>query len=851
MPVAPPAAGPRPVAGSALGSRPTPPVERCAAVVLPWQPVDGRFSYRIPAALADRIEPGVRVLVPFGTKQTTGVVVDLPPADGSATRDVLDVLDTTPPFGPHLLALTRWIADYYLCPWGEVLRAALPNGIALESQRFVKLTDAVRSGPLPETGRSLVKAKILDTLRREGELAVSQLERAIGSRGLSAALADLEAAGWVARDQRIPDPKVKTKLARFLRLAPDLASGGEPLHRVMAELERRAPKQVNGLALLLSAARRGQPLVPEAAVREAVGASAVKGLSEKGLVETVEQEVIRSPYAEIMEVPADVTLNPAQAEAVRVLSRALAKGTFQPFLLHGVTGSGKTQVYIEAMRRVRAQGQSALMLVPEIALTPQTVRRFKGHFGDDVAVLHSRMSPGERYDAWRKLLDGTYRIAIGPRSAVFAPLRDLGLVIVDEEHEASYKQHDPSPRYHARDVAVVRAKLAGATVVLGSATPSVETYFNATTGKYRLLSLPDRAVRSALLPTVERIDTKREREIRRLPGSLSVQLQAKIRDRLARGEGIILLQNRRGHSPYVECADCGWVAGCTVCAVTLTFHSAGRRLRCHTCGAERRPPDVCPSCAGRDVKYRGVGTQKVEEELAALFPSARVLRMDVDTTGRKDAHDSILKKFAAKEADILLGTQMVAKGLDFPHVTLVGVVSADTGLLMPDFRASERTFQLLTQVAGRAGRADLIGEVVVQTHQPDHPAIVLAAKHDYLGFYADEILERQAHRYPPFSRLICLSFKGEDEPSVEAVARDVTNLLLSRHPAGDVLGPAPAVISKINRLYRHSTLLKAPKGDFTVTRLVAEVLAEYAARPKPTGRGDVRITVDVDPQGLF
>ncbi|HYG69777.1 MAG TPA: primosomal protein N', partial [Anaeromyxobacteraceae bacterium] len=416
--------------------------------------------------------------------------------------------------------------------------------------------------------------------------------------------------------------------------------------------------------------------------------------------------------------------HPAQAAALGEIEGALAAGRPRTFLLHGVTGSGKTEVYIRAIRAALAQGKTALVLVPEIALTPQTVRRFRAHFGDRVAVLHSRMSDGERYDAWRAIRDGRYPIVIGPRSAVFAPLENLGLVVVDEEHEASYKQFDPAPRYHARDVAVMRAHRAGAVCVLGSATPSLESLANAKAAKYRLLKMPERVpVRGkqpAPLPPVRVVDLAREKEVRRLKGALSHDLRNAIRARLDRREQVILLQNRRGYAPVLTCDDCGFTPHCRDCAVSLTVHKPRRQLRCHYCGWTERQPDACPKCGSGALALLGAGTQRVEEELAEAFPEARVLRMDLDTTARRGAHRRLLDAFGSGEADVLLGTQMVAKGLDFPRVTLVGVVNADTGMLLPDFRAAERTFQLLAQVAGRAGRRDLPGEVILQTRNPGH-----------------------------------------------------------------------------------------------------------------------------------
>ena len=495
-----------------------------------------------------------------------------------------------------------------------------------------------------------------------------------------------------------------------------------------------------------------------------------------------------------------IRLNPAQEHVRNRIAAALDEQKANTFLLHGVTGSGKTQVYIEAIKHCVDAGRTAIVLVPEISLTPQIVRRFKSHFGDHVLVVHSRMSAGERYDVWRLALSGECRVVIGPRSAVFAPLQNLGLIVVDEEHEASYKQYDSTPRYHARDVAIMRGRFAGAVVVLGSATPSVESYANARSGKFELLSAP-RPHRRCRHAAVHVVDMTHERKQvytaakEALPyeqrgkmkefkhSSLSRLLQEKIADRIARKEGIILLQNRRGFAPFVECQECGHVEMCDNCHVSMTYHATKKHLRCHYCGLVRRPALLCPQCGGADMRMHGVGTQRVEEELQALFPDARIVRMDLDTTARRGAHDRILRQFGDRQADILLGTQMVAKGLDFPHVTLVGVISADTQMLLPDFRSSERTFQLLTQVAGRAGRSTSAG-------RGDRADIATGAPHARPSARSQlSCLLRRRDRgaeelsYPPFSRLALVETRGENEEEVRTLAERIAAALHRNAPA--------------------------------------------------------------------
>ncbi len=594
----------------------------------------------------------------------------------------------------------------------------------------------------------------------------------------------------------------------------------------------------------------------------------LSALAKKGLLEIVEREVVRSSSYDQFELPQRFALNFHQERAFASIQEAFSDGRFHTYLLYGVTGSGKTEVYIEAIRKVLERGRTAIVLVPEISLTPQIVRRFKLHFGDEVAVLHSRMSEGERYDAWRLIHRGRYRIVIGARSAVFAPLRKLGLIVVDEEQEASYKQFDAVPRYHARDVAIMRASFCGAVVILGSATPSLESYYNAQAGKFSLLELPER-VDQAKLPRIEIVDMTEERrrryesfrsgldaetKLRRqaprfVASSLSGHLKEKIEDRLRKREGIILLQNRRGFAPYVECQECGHVEQCSDCNVTLTYHLARKHMRCHYCGSVKPAPSQCPRCEGPAVEIRGFGTQRVEEELKRELPRARVMRMDLDTTSRKGSHDRMLRIFVQREVDLLLGTQMVAKGLDISHVTLVGVISADTQLRLPDFRSSERTFQLLTQVAGRAGRRATEGEVIIQTSQPQHYAFKYVLEHDFTGFYDEELEFRRELRYPPFSRLALVEFRGQKESEVERAAVEFARLFDFADRGLEKLGPAPAAISKIRKNYRYHLLLKGNRETDPNGTLLHSAL--HRALHQYRVRSGVQITVDIDPQGMM
>jgi primosomal protein N' (replication factor Y) len=603
-------------------------------------------------------------------------------------------------------------------------------------------------------------------------------------------------------------------------------------------------------------------------IRQAgVSTAMVAPFRVSGLLPVVRRSVSRAQEYGTEERTLTIALNAAQELVLAKVSAALDARQAQTFLLHGVTGSGKTQVYIECIRKCVQAGRTAIVLVPEISLTPQIVRRFKSHFGVQVQVVHSRMSPGERSDVWRLAREGTCRIVIGPRSALFAPLRDIGLIVVDEEHEASYKQYDASPRYHARDVAIVRGQQESAVVLLGSATPSLESFANARSGKYMLLEMPER-VDNAVLPSVRLVDMTAERrqaylqlktslppderhQLRHFQQStISRTLREHIELRLTRKEGIILLQNRRGFAPFVSCQECGFVAMCDNCQVSLTFHLARRHLRCHYCGLVRPPYATCPTCGSVEITMHGAGTQRVEEELAALFPGVRILRMDLDTTSRRGAHDRILQKFGAGGADILLGTQMVAKGLDFPHVTLVGVISADTQMLLPDFRSSERTFQLLTQVAGRAGRSHLAGEVIIQTAQVQHRTLTHILDHDYTAFFEEELAARAELRYPPISRLVLVETRGESETAVQQRAEAIATALRRTPGPFDILGPAPAVIGKVKKHFRWHVILRTPKPDDPSGSVTRHRL-QTAIGAATTGSTAVQVIVDVDPIGMM
>ncbi len=800
-------------------------------------PVPEPLTYRVPVSLQPAPQPGSRVLVPLGPRTVTGFVVDGPQTPPEAElRDVVRVLDPSPLLGPELLQLTRWVAGYYGCAWGEVLAAATPGGFTPASVRRLRLV-----GPLNDTAREAlrnrapVQAALVGALGEGRAVSLSHLRRLLRRRRLDGAIRSLLAAGVI--EEVVEQPSVGP-LDHGVRVATLVAAAG-------SRGQMRGPKQ---RALLNALEEAGGEAAVTALLEAADSSEApLRALVKRGAVRLT--RVPEPPGMEHYTVPGSAApqeLTLAQETVSGRIRQVLDQRTFSTLLLHGVTGSGKTAVYLQAIGAVLAQGRSAIFLAPEIALTSQLAGVVRARFGEVVTLLHSGMTPAERAAAWRALGGGGPVVVVGPRSAVFAPVGALGLIVVDEEQDGSYKQGAPDPKYNARDVAAVRARDAGAVLLLGSATPSLETFRRSQEERVERLELPER-VDGRPLPEVVVMDMRAERR-RGNRGLLSERLRTALVEHLGRGEQAIVLQNRRGYCPALTCIDCGWAQNCAHCQVRLVYHRSLLRLICHYCGYTQRPPAVCPLCQGRELVFRGAGTERVMEALREAVPEARAVRMDVDTTRRTGAHARILRAFAAGEYDILLGTQMVAKGLDFPEVTLVGVVDADVGLHLPDFRAGEHTFQLLIQVAGRAGRGEVPGAVIVQTYRPEHPSIVAARTHDYLGFAKAELAFRRELSYPPFGRLVTLLLRGRDEAAVERAAMGVVRAL---GPAlggiGEVLGPSRAAIAKIRDRYRWRVLLK---GSSTIRLVNAWRAVWPEVRSAVTGDG-VDVDVDVDPFSLL
>ena len=793
-------------------------------------PLDQSFTYRLPETLRHRVQPGCRVLVPFGTRKLTGVAVKLhDQAPEGPVREVLRLLDEEPVLDTELLSLGGWIAQYYCAPLGEVLRSMTPLGGEVRKTKLYSLTDAGRDAArqlVLRAGEEDAAVQALQLLEAR-PLSASYLEKKLpNARGV---IRSLEKKGFIEIEdieaQRDPLRASATRLR-----ASWLAANPDGLKLTKRERELHAFLELH-------------PGTHNLAQLE----ETVKGASQAGRSLARRKLIALEP-----EAPAGVfaaqgmpkTLNAHQLQAYQQIEEGLRGGTFRTFLLEGVTGSGKTEVYLKCIEACLALGRSALLLVPEIALTPAVAGEFFHRFGDRVAILHSAFHDAERAEQWRRIRAGLATVVVGTRSGVFAPVRNLGLVVIDEEHDASYKQQE-TPRYNGRDVAIVRAQAAGAVAILGSATPSLESRYNAERGKYTLLQLPERIERRPL-PDVEVIDMRQEFLETRKLATFSRRLVESVVERLEKGEQTMLLLNRRGFSSFVACRGCGEKTECVNCAVTLTYHRRDRRMLCHYCNYAQKVPTVCSKCGSEYLQFIGTGSEKVEEELHRDFPEARIARMDRDTVSGKRHFESILQGFREGNFDILVGTQMIAKGHDIPNVTLVGVVSADIGLGLPDFRAAERTFQLLTQAAGRAGRGNLPGIVLIQTINPEHYAIRFASEQNYAGFYAKEIQFRKLMRYPPFSALANVLVRSEKQE--EALARSTElGRMLDPAPEGlKILGPAEAPVLKLKSEFRYQLLIKAASR-----KRLNETLREVRRFTLEQKWSPTALVIDVDPLTLM
>ncbi|WP_431088034.1 primosomal protein N' [Paenibacillus sp. 8b26] len=862
-------------------------------VDVPAKDTDRTFDYLIPESMRPWIEPGSRVAVPFGKRTVQAFVISVVPAEEPPKyrmRAIQELLDLVPPLSPDLVELGKWMSERYACNQIMALQVMIPTALKGKAERYISIAeqheftdhspaaDVMNYGSEADTHRTMrpdmggepewalltddgmsdpAERQIVSFIQEKEQVPLQQLSRRFPEE--AEVIKSLLRRGVLQESQVIKD-----KLGKKTMKAVDLAISIEEASAALEQFSAKAQRQREVLAFLLERSEFLPLPLKEVMTSLSVSAATVKALEDKGYVVLEDVEVFRDPYRGRNFKPTQpLPLTEEQQYVYERIIRQLDTREQGAYLLHGVTGSGKTEIYLQTIQRCIEQNRQAIVLVPEISLTPQMVERFKGRFGDQVAVMHSRLSGGERYDEWRKIREGRVKVAIGARSAVFAPFRELGLIIMDEEHETSYKQEE-TPKYHARDVAVRRAHQHGAVVILGSATPSLESYYAARSQSNDefaplLLEMPTRALGNSL-PEVHIMDMREE--LRAGNRSMfSRALHNGIAERLERKEQTVLLLNRRGHSTFVMCRSCGYVAGCPHCDISLTYHQRSNNLRCHYCGYSEPVPQVCPECGSEHIRYFGTGTQRVEEELAKLFPGIRVVRMDVDTTTEKNAHEKLLKQFRDKKADVLLGTQMVAKGLDFPDVTLVGVITADSALNLPDFRAAEKTFQLLTQVAGRAGRHQLPGEVFVQTYTPEHYSVIHASRHDYSSFVREELKHRRNLHYPPYCRLILVTFSHEQLPVLVRLAENYSATLQGRarqrgwlgnmdrltSDVLDILGPVASPISRIKNRYRFQCMIKW-RGNIDAIGLaqqVADEMAESAQAQK------LLISLDVDPQMLM
>ncbi|MFC7372117.1 primosomal protein N' [Fictibacillus iocasae] len=795
-------------------------------VDLPSGLVNKSFDYKVPDSLKHSILPGMRVVVPFGPRKLQGFVTQIVlDTDVEKLKEIQEVLDPVPVLTEELLLLGQWLSDHTLSFYITVFQAMLPAAMkASYSKSFVLAKEPAEDFPLASLYSNRSEVTLDEVIQEHPQmLAVFQQQAR---------------AGVIDVIYKVKDQAVKKK-KKYVTLKADMKAAEEFAENLPARSKKQKDVLMN---LVLIPFQELQELVRNTGANSA----AVAALEKKGLVTIEEREVYRDPFAGREERKTEpLELTDLQQQAILPIINAMEKNSHETVLLHGVTGSGKTEIYLQSIDKALQEGNEAIVLVPEIALTPQMVTRFKGRFGSKVAVLHSGLSKGEKYDEWRKILRKEVTVVVGARSAVFAPFENLGLIIIDEEHETSYKQDD-NPRYHARDVAIWRGQHHSCPVILGSATPSLESYARAQKGVYTLSSLTKRVMMQEL-PPVEITDMRNElHEGNR--SMFSRRLMEEMNSRLERGEQIVLFLNRRGYSSFVLCRDCGYAVTCPHCDISLTYHKKGQQLKCHYCGHEEYMPSNCPSCSSEHIRYFGTGTQKVEEELAKLLPEARVIRMDVDTTRRKGSHEKLLTAFGNEEADILLGTQMIAKGLDFPKVTLVGVLAADSMLHLPDFRASEKTFQLLTQVSGRAGRDVLPGKVVIQTYDCSHYSIQCASEHDYLTFYNREMLTRRSMQYPPYYFLSMMTVSSPDLLKVVEVSEKAAEYLQSKlNTSSIILGPVASPIARLKDRYRYQVMVKY-KNEPDLRLYIREILNHFQ---RDIAQTQLQIAVDMNVQNVM
>lgn len=808
-------------------------------VVLPLA-IQGTYTYRVPVDMSDQVEEGRRVIVPFGKNRIYSALIykigEKAPERYEA-KYILDVMDEEPIVTSGQFKLWEWIADYYLCTLGEVMQAALPAVLKLASETRITI------GPEAAGNREHLHEKeflILDALDLVPELKVSDVVKLLGQKTVFPLLKRMFEKGLVLISEELA-PKFRPRTQVFLELAAEFSD--EEGKRLLLDSLNKAPKQQDAVLGFLQL-RKQSGKVSRKAIMEATGVTAqvVRSLVEKEVF-VEREELVSRIGGEDVALTKDFTLNPDQQNALRQLQQSLEEK--EVTLLHGVTSSGKTQLYIRLIESFLATGKQVLYLLPEIALTTQMTERLRLHFGSKLGVYHSRFNDQERAELWVKVLKGELGLIIGARSSVFLPFRQLGLVVVDEEHETSFKQFDPAPRYHARDTAIFLGHLHGARVVLGSATPALESFYNARSGKYGLVQLTRRFGESQM-PQIEVVDLKEAARQEQMFSYFSGKLLAAMEEAIAKKQQVILFQNRRGHTPVSQCKTCGYIAKCIHCDVSLTYHKSTGKLHCHYCGFMEDPLQICPACGSTHIESKGFGTERLEEELELLLPKARVGRLDLDSAKGKHGFERVLSAFDEHQYDVLIGTQMVAKGLDFGNVSVIGIINADALIHFPEFRAYERAFSLLAQVAGRAGRRDQPGQVIIQTYSPNHRVIQQVVSHDFEGMFMTEINERKSFSYPPFFRLIRLEVRHKELAVAKAGAERLVYLF--RQQLGErVLGPEQPLVSRIRNQYIESILLKIERQGISMVKvrdLIRQTVLHFGTEK---AFKSARILIDVDP----
>jgi primosomal protein N' (replication factor Y) len=820
------------------------PMKKFAEVVIPL-PLQEIYEYSIPSPMSKRVSKGSRVLVPFGRKLLTGYIIEVKDSCNypeEKLKDIKDILDEEPLILDSIMKLTHWASDYYMCSWGELLKASLPAGINIQSKDFALITSKGIEKLKSLSSQGFQKEKkwlLLQQISRHHHLLLSRLKKMHSPALLYNLLNQLTEEGLIEVKQQVKKPSAKRPYQEIVQLIEpaegnniayyQLCKRSKTQQRVLDELiKEKTPMPLKKLQSSLNVTR-----------------ACILAMEKKGILRINNEPAINIIDNSEKLKPKTINLTPQQNQVVDAIYDAFPRGEFTPILLHGVTGSGKTEIYILSIMKVLEQRKKALLLTPEISLTPQLSRRFRSHFGSLVSVLHSGLTLRERLNEWWNIKEGNRKVVIGTRSAIFSPLDDVGIIIVDEEHDTSYKQEE-NPRYSGRDLAVMRAKIENAIVLLGSATPSLESFYNVDKGKYQYLQLGER-ISPGKLPQVEIIDMNEEFKREGKQRLFSQRLISELDYCLKRKEQALILLNRRGYASYLQCRKCGYIPSCINCSMSLTYHLTENKLKCHYCGYSRRPPEHCTICEGEYIHYIGMGTEKIEEELSRFFPNAGISRMDRDTTRYKGATEKIISRFITGEIDILIGTQMIAKGHDIHNVTLMGVVSADIALGLPDFRSSERTFQLLTQASGRSGRGELPGKVIIQTYHPNHYSIEMAEKQDYRSFYQKEMRFRRIMKYPPFTYLVNIIIKGRSLDKLKKKAHKVAHKLREKDTRGIwILGPSPAPLSKIKGNYRYQIVLKG-KNRNRLKKVIEPTLLDL--RQSRIGTKD--ILIDVDPLSLM